>query len=214
MPQTRANKITVPVNSDAYNLTTDLAAMADSANVVIRVSSAAERDALVKVAGLCVTRSDLGGLIEVCDGTNWLSSVKRRRAEFTGTSDGTTGAGAAWQFSVLTKDTGNSFNDAFVTASASKSRITFAEAGTYIIHVKVGVTAAPGVSYTSIKNSADTYAHGDGNNGTGADWGVTASAGGVYVAAGGTDILFGLRTANAVTAAQCTVRILVTKISD
>lgn len=73
MSQVRANKIQVPTNSDAWtNLTTDLATMADSANVVIRVASQAERDALTKVAGLTVVRTDLpGDPIQTCDGTNW-----------------------------------------------------------------------------------------------------------------------------------------------
>lgn len=214
MPQTRPNKVQVPVNSDGYNLTQDLAKLGDTANVVIPVASQAERDALTKAVGLCVTRGDLNGLVEVCDGTNWFSSVKRRHAEFTGTSDGNTTAGAAWQFSTLTRDGSNSFNDGFVSASASKSRLTFAEAGVYLIHVKVAATANPGVSYTSIKNSADTYVHADNTNGNGTDWGISATAGGVYIAAGGTDILFGLRTGNSVTAAQCSVRVLVTKLTD
>lgn len=214
MPQTRPNKTVVPVNSDAYNLAPDLATFADSSNVVIRVSSQAERDALVKVAGLCVTRSDLNGLIEVCDGTNWLSPVKRRHAEFTGTSDGTTGAGSAWQFSVLTVDSSNTFNNTFVTASASKSRITFAEAGIYDIHLKVASTANPGISFASIKDTSNTYVHADNSNGNGTVWGITVPLAGLYVAAGGTDILFGLQTGNAVTAAQLTVRILVTKRQD
>jgi hypothetical protein len=73
VPQIRANKIQVPTNPDAFtNLNNDLATMADTANVVIRVASQTERDGLTKVAGLCVVRTDLpGDPIQTCDGTNW-----------------------------------------------------------------------------------------------------------------------------------------------
>ncbi|GAA1051412.1 hypothetical protein [Arthrobacter russicus] len=67
MPQTRPNKSTVPVNSDAYNLTGDMATMADSLNVVVPVASAAERDGLTKKPNLLVSRTDLGGVIEAWD---------------------------------------------------------------------------------------------------------------------------------------------------
>lgn len=72
MPQTRANKVTVPTNSDAWNLTGDLATMADSSNLVIPVASQTERDALTKAAGLTVSRTDLPGApLQTCDGTGW-----------------------------------------------------------------------------------------------------------------------------------------------
>lgn len=71
MSQTRPNKAVVPINSDAYNLTADLATMGDSLNVVIKVASQAERDALTLANGLVVSRGDKAGRIEVCDGTNW-----------------------------------------------------------------------------------------------------------------------------------------------
>lgn len=72
MPQTRQNLMTVPVNADAYNLTTDLASMADSANVPVRVSTTAARDALTKYTGLVVQRLDLPGIPEeTWDGSAW-----------------------------------------------------------------------------------------------------------------------------------------------
>jgi hypothetical protein len=77
MPQTRQNKTTVPVNSDAYRLTTDLATFADSINHLVRVSSAAERDALTKYAGLTVVRTDVAGVpTETWDGTQWVSRAE------------------------------------------------------------------------------------------------------------------------------------------
>lgn len=208
MPQIRANKITTPLPSDAYSLTPDIATLADSANVVIRVSSQAERDALTKVAGLCVTRSDLNGLIEVCDGTNWLSSVKRRHAEFTGTAS-TTG-GASWGFGVLAEVAGAKFNNTFAVPSAA-SKLTLAEAGCYSVTLKAGSGSAPGFFYVSIKNAADTNAFADGNNGGGIDWGATTSIPNLLIPTANTDILFGLRTANSV---SVTATITVQKISD
>jgi hypothetical protein len=62
MPQTRPNKAIVPINSDAYNLTTHLATMADSLTVPVKVASAAERDALPSPQnGDKVIRTDLAG---------------------------------------------------------------------------------------------------------------------------------------------------------
>ncbi len=72
MPQTRPNKATTPINADVYNLTADLATMADSLNVIIRVASQAERDALVVTAGASVVRTDLAGApMQTWDGTQW-----------------------------------------------------------------------------------------------------------------------------------------------
>lgn len=74
MPQTRKNKIQVPLNSDAYNLVPDLTTMADTANVFPKVASASERNGLTSpVNGDKVVRTDLPGApIETYDGTNWL----------------------------------------------------------------------------------------------------------------------------------------------
>lgn len=96
MSQIRPNKIQVPTNPDNFaNFTADLATMADTANVVIRVASKAERDALTKANGLMVARTDLAGCpIQRCDGTNW------------------TGAAAC----VLTANTSQSFADGTSTA--------------------------------------------------------------------------------------------------
>jgi hypothetical protein len=72
MPQTRPNKATTPINADAYNLTADLATMADSLNVIIKVASQSERDALTVTAGTSVARTDLAGApLQTYDGTQW-----------------------------------------------------------------------------------------------------------------------------------------------
>ncbi len=62
MSTVRKNKITVPLNSDAWNLVPDLTTMADTTNVPIKVASAAERDALASPQnGDKVIRTDLAG---------------------------------------------------------------------------------------------------------------------------------------------------------
>ena len=72
MPQTRPNKATTPINADAYNLTADLATMADSLNVIVRVASQSERDAYPATAGTSVVRTDLAGApMQTFDGTGW-----------------------------------------------------------------------------------------------------------------------------------------------
>jgi|SRR5690349_5303316 len=73
MPQTRKNKIQVPLNSDAYNLVPDLTTMADTANVFPKVASASERNGLTSpVNGDKVVRTDLPGApLETYNGTAW-----------------------------------------------------------------------------------------------------------------------------------------------
>lgn len=71
MPQQRATGIQTPINSDAYNLTADLAKMADTTNVGVKCNGTAERDALVKFQGLRVRRTDRDNLIQEWNGTTW-----------------------------------------------------------------------------------------------------------------------------------------------
>jgi hypothetical protein len=46
MPTTRANQVQTPVNADTFNLTGDLAKMADSAQVIVTVANQAAGDAI------------------------------------------------------------------------------------------------------------------------------------------------------------------------
>lgn len=75
MPQTRDNGITVPVNSDAYNLTTDLATMADSADVVTIVSGQTARNALTIYEGRLAYRTDTTQ-IEAVVGGAWRDGTR------------------------------------------------------------------------------------------------------------------------------------------
>ena len=68
MSQTRDNGIKVPVNSDAYNPTADLATMADSANVVTVVANSTARNALTKFEGRQVWRIDTAQIESVVGG--------------------------------------------------------------------------------------------------------------------------------------------------
>lgn len=152
MPVTRSNKVQVPVNSDAYALCSDLSTMADSINAVIRVASQSERDALVKVAGLVVTRTDLGGTIEVCDGTNWFRG--QQHAEYTGSTANS--ANTLWGPGPLTRDASNSINDSFA-ASPSNDRISVAQAGVYAVSIRYLMSAsATGTSWGALVNDANT----------------------------------------------------------
>lgn len=71
MPSTRDNGITVPINADAYNLTGDLATMADSARVASLALNQAAMDALTKFNGRLCVRVDQGYSLYVTDGSTW-----------------------------------------------------------------------------------------------------------------------------------------------
>jgi hypothetical protein len=71
MPQTRPNRIQVPIGSDPYALTPDLATMADTVNPIIPVANQTERDALPVKEGLTVIRADLDGEIQIYINGAW-----------------------------------------------------------------------------------------------------------------------------------------------
>lgn len=80
MPTTRWNKTKTPVNSDAWNLTADLASLADGAAVTIAVASQSEQDGLAALAPggvlpvpTVIFRTDLAEM-RVWDGSKWGSS--------------------------------------------------------------------------------------------------------------------------------------------
>lgn len=68
MPQTRDNGIVVPINSDEYQLTQDLADMADSAPVVTVVANSTAQNALDKYEGRMVYRMDTAEVETVVGG--------------------------------------------------------------------------------------------------------------------------------------------------
>jgi hypothetical protein len=161
MSQTRPNKIKTITNSDAYNLAADLATFADSANVVIPVASQAERDALTLYAGLTVSRTDLGGVIEICDGTKWSKGLQH--AEFTASTAPT--VNTLWGPGPLSLDAANSTSYGFVTSPAN-DKIALG-IGIYAISCRYTMSAAAaGTTWGAIVN--------DGNTATYTSFDVTA----------------------------------------
>lgn len=75
MPQTRDNGIQVPINSDAYSLTADLAKMADTSDVVTVVAGQTARNALTKFEGRLVWRTDKSQ-IEAVVGGAWRDGTR------------------------------------------------------------------------------------------------------------------------------------------
>jgi len=68
------NGVEVPTNSDPYNLTDDLANLGLTSNVIIPVTTQAQRDALTdKFVGMTVRRLDFRGTLEYWDGSGWVS---------------------------------------------------------------------------------------------------------------------------------------------
>lgn len=78
MPQTLDNGIILPINSDAYNLSTDLATAGNSTNTVTVVTSQAAQDALTKYTGRVCIRTDLGGVQYYWNGTAWQLLTNRQ----------------------------------------------------------------------------------------------------------------------------------------
>lgn len=207
MAQTLTNGVVVPTNPDNFtNLTNDLATMGNSANVVVKVANQAARDALTKVAGLCVTRADLGGLIEVCDGTNWQSPAKLRRAQYsaTGAGSGNVTAGGSWGLSALTVvSTPTINNPTSPSMLGSNGALTFNEVGDYTIDFKITCAADPGYLYAKITDSSgNVYADNYMPGGTNHPWGTTVSKGALYIPTVGTQVGFGFIAQNAIGVTQ------------
>jgi hypothetical protein len=130
MSSVRQNKITTITNDEAYDLATHMARMADSANVIINVSSLAEADAIpTKYAGLAVRRLDIGPMaVDVWTGSAWFGA----RVPFghMGKVDGfqTLGALAKVTFTAAQKLQGgvtfNNANDELVVPVAGQYRLT------------------------------------------------------------------------------------------
>jgi len=73
--QTLENGVQVFTNGDPYNLAEDIANSFKSANLIVKVSNQAARDALTKYDGLTVRRLDVTGRpTEVWDGSTWTRS--------------------------------------------------------------------------------------------------------------------------------------------
>lgn len=158
---TRWNKAKTLAGADGWNLTTDVGAALDTANVVVPVASSTERDGLTppggKYAGMVVARTDLPGVpLERYDGTNWYNKVHSEWS-FSQTaipSATTFGCGTLTNDAANTTDPGNSIT------SPSAATITLRDAGIYSIDV-MGAwgTATTGRAFTQIfDGSTNIYA--------------------------------------------------------
>lgn len=143
--QTLQNGIVVPTNSDPYNPTADLATMGLKSNVIIPVTTQAQRDALTgKFNGMTVRRIDLGGDLQWWNGTIWVGTP---HAEFT-TSN--TAGTVIWGMGVFTRDTALSTDTTFVTIPGTDI-LRVRDAGIYSITVMVSFTnVMSGSSWLSV----------------------------------------------------------------
>lgn len=155
MPTTRWNKTKTPVNSDAYQLTGDLATMADSTTLTIPVQSQSERDGLAAIAPggvlpipTTVWRADLG-CTEVWDGSAW----KRSSMQAGGAPYAMAAGTASW----VTSGSGNSIAVSFPNLRFSappivtlgKAQSGLAKANFYVVNTTaasctIGVQAGDG----------------------------------------------------------------------
>ena len=148
MSQTLQNGMVVPTNPDAFtNLTSDLATMGNTANVVIKVANQSARDALTgKYQGMVVSRADLGGLLEVFDGTNWQSPNKIKYAVWADTTGFSVTGGQAWDAGPLTIQAGTQ-NNTFSNANGTLGgQVNITESGVYALFGRVAPNSDPGQS--------------------------------------------------------------------
>jgi hypothetical protein len=145
MPVTRENGIPVPVNSDAYDPTGDITKLADGSNVLIKATQA-QRDALTKVNGKAVIRTDIAQApIERCDGSTWFGQAPHEEWTFSNPAN-TVPNGAAWGPGIGTLDT--SSNSIYTGFGSTPANDTFQvnAPGRYLFHwylVLAGAAGAP-----------------------------------------------------------------------
>lgn len=97
MTQTRDNGGKVPTNSDEYQLTQDLATMADSLNVVTVCTSKTQRDTLTKYEGRMCVRTDLGGQTQTVVSGTWVNNYAGPYRHWRATStQNLSGTGSTW----------------------------------------------------------------------------------------------------------------------
>ena len=201
MPQTRPNGGQVPVNSDPYNLTADMATQTDTLNVLAPVPSDAAQTALIASGllfpGFAIVRTDLASLpIFLWDGAAFEQKTGLRHAEYTGPIVTTT-AGAGTNVGLLAEDEAKSEGNDFVQPDTA-GRLKILKTGVYSITVLLRPSTTPGTSNVYIRNSTE------GVNlapAVGGDYGVKevgTSSPNLYLVAN-TVLEFALATSNPVT---------------
>lgn len=156
MPSTRDNGITVPINADAYNLTGDLATMADSANVATVCVNQAAMDALVKRNGRLAIRVDLGYALYATDGSTWFPvplAVPFGHMGRTGANFGLTTTGQTVPMDAAQELRGG------VTFDNANDALTVPRAGIYALRFKLYTTgASTGTKHTMSVHKVSTGA--------------------------------------------------------
>lgn len=200
------NKGSAPAGTNGWQLTPDVRGGLESMNVIVPVANAAERDGLTpplgKYVGMAVTRADLGGLIEVWNGTIWLSPLKRIRAEYTGPAITTTAA-TGTNFSggtggtIFAVDSGKTFNNDFVQPDVG-GRVKILTDGEYSLSGIILPTSVPASYSINITDvTAATRLESRGGTGYG-DKEQSVSVPNAFILAG-TVIEFNIVTSNSIT---------------
>lgn len=203
---TRWNKTKTPAGADGWNLTPDIGTALDSVNPVVPVANQAERDGLTpplgKYVGMAVTRADLGGVVEVWNGTIWQAPVKRLHAEYTGPGITTTAASGT-NFSggtggtAFTVDSAKTFNNDFVQPDVG-GRVKILMDGEYALSGLILPTTVPAsysINITDVTNFTRLASIGGIGYG---DKEQSASVPNAYILAN-TVIEFNITTSNAIT---------------
>lgn len=157
----RWNKAKTPAGTDGWLLTPNLGTALDTANLVVPVGSASERNGLTppsgKYAGMVAARQDLGGLLEVLDPdlTTWTRGIQH--SEFTGST--APNSGASWGPGPLTRDTGQDRNGGVFTSPAN-DKIAFPAVGLYVVRARVQMSVnATGTTWVAITNDSNTFTY-------------------------------------------------------
>ncbi|CAH0296471.1 hypothetical protein SRABI26_04395 [Arthrobacter sp. Bi26] len=143
MGQTLYNGAWVPTNSDAYDLTADLAKICLSLNIPIPVANSSERNGLAALAGgtlpvgTMVLRKDQSMFVEKWDGASWKTSGHCEWYRNNQVVPNTT----VWGVGALTQDSAKTTDTAFVTHPAGDV-LQFRDAGTYSISFTAVADAA------------------------------------------------------------------------
>jgi hypothetical protein len=148
----------VPTNSDAYDLTADLAKICLSLNIPIPVNNQAARDGLAALAGgtlpvgTMVLRKDQSMFIESWNGTKWVTSGHCEWKRDNQVVPNTT----VWGVGALTQDSSKTTDTAFVTHPANDV-LQFRDAGTYsITFTAVADAAMSGRSFVEVQTGGST----------------------------------------------------------
>jgi hypothetical protein len=167
VPQQRSNKAQTPINSDAFNLTPDLATMADSLMVVVPVADTAEGDTVATAraaAGWPVSDArplivwDLSTrTIRVKDASGWRGPGGMvRQMHFRATDFAVAGGSVQWDMGPLVNQAGDAINGGFAAQHATSGQLSILETGYYAIQAVSQPNGSPGnASSTILRNGAE-----------------------------------------------------------